>query len=920
MGASHPLAKIEPLLLLRQGGTVSQTTEFSPILRTKLYRPEISTAWVDRPHLLAQLDARRYRPLTLVSASAGYGKTTLVSSWLETSDTPSAWLSLDERDDDLVTFLTYFITAIQTMFPAACRDTLALLNAATLPPLPVLSRSLINELDQLEPAFTLVLDDFHLILDPAVHDLLNELMRHPPRPLHLVVISRRDPSLPITTLRARGQVTEIRSRELRFTVAETGALLQQMQGVAPEQTTAAHLTEKTEGWVTGIRLAILALRKQGDLDGLLNRLPENLHQHVADYLLAEVVSDQPAAIQAFLLKTSILSRLNGPLCDVMADLDEPEGNGQATLEWLREARLFTLPLRDQPGSYRYHHLFQEYLQNQLARRYGPADIAALHARAGSWYAQAGVVEEALHHLLAAGDTLGAAQLVEQHRHDLLNRDAFIALGKWLEMLPGELVQQRPALLLARAWVLNHQLNLQALPPILQSVEVLLDNEGSIRSQATEQSLRGEVDFFWAAIWYWQGHSRRSLECAQRSLERGPIAQPFFRSFATTYMGLAAQLAGQKEMALQTVDEAFERELAPDNMVTIRLLSVLLFIHLLSAELVESAQLTERNLKLAAEKNYGNLKTWGHYLLGYVHYEWNELKTSVHHLAQAVEKRYLLQRRAAIDSLVGLSLAFQARQQPDKANQTMKLLLEFALQTSNPTYVTIAQSCQARLSLLQGDLASATAWLQTADLSTDVSQMFIWLEVPRLTRCRALIARGSTPDLQAAVSELQVHLQAAEAGHNTLQMIHILLLQALAYQAQSKLDDALTSLERAVILARPGGFIQTFVEGGPPMAELLTRLVERGVAVDYVHQILAAFSASGSESQSPDPNQNLAEPLTRRELQTLQLLATDLSVEDIATEMVVSVATVRTHTKRIYRKLDVHSRLQADQRAKELGLL
>jgi LuxR family maltose regulon positive regulatory protein len=692
-----------------------------------------------------------------------------------------------------------------------------------------------------------------------------------------------------------------------------------MQGVAFDQATAAHLTQKTEGWVTALRLAILALRRQGSLDRLLRSLPENLHLHVADYLMAEVVSGQPPAIQEFLSKTSILGWLNGPLCDAVAELDEPECNGQAYLEWLHQTNLFTVPLDGRQGSYRYHHLFREHLQNELEHRYGPADIAALHTRASRWFAQAAFVDEALHHALAAGDALAAAQIVEQHRHELLNRDGQATLGKWLAMIPEELVQQRPALLLARAWVLHHQFNLQAILPILQAVEALLDNDGPVRAQATEPSLPGEVDFFWGSIWYWQGQSQRSLECFQRALQQGPTAQSHFRSYATMYLALAAQAAGRKEMTFQAVNEAFLREQAADNMVAIRLLSGLIFAHLLSAELAEAAQLSQQALKLAVEKDYGNLMAWNHYLLGYVYCEWNDLKTATHYLAQAVDKRHLLQQRAAIGSMVGLTLAYQAGQQPDEASQTMKLLLEFSLQTNNPTYVTIARSCQARLSLLQSDIASAIRWLQTADLSTDVGPMFIWLEVPRLTRCRALIARGSAQDLQEAVSELQTYLQTAEANHNTLQTIHILLLQALAYQAQSKLDDALTSLERAVILARPGGFIRAFADGGRPMAELLERLAERGIAVDYTRQILAAFPAPGFEAKSPEPNQNLPEPLTPRELQTLQLLATDLSVEEIAAEMVVSVATVRTHAKRIYSKLNVHSRDGAAQRAKELGL-
>ena len=457
---------------------MNNVNQFSDILRTKLYRPRYSGDLVQRPHLIKRLDARGQRPLTLVSASAGYGKTTLISSWLETCETPSAWLSLDEQDDDLVTFLTYFIAAIQTMFPATCQNTMALLNAATLPPLPVLGRSLINELDQLEPAFKLVLDDFHFILDKAVYDLLNELLRYPPRPLHLVVITRHDPSMLVSTLRARGKMIEIRSRDLRFTAVETAALLQQMLGVELDEATVANLTRKTEGWVTGLCLSILSLRHRDDLDRLLRSLPENLHLHVADYLMAEVVSGQPPAIQEFLMKTSILDWLNGPLCDVVAELDEPECNGQAYLEWLHNANLFTLPLSDQQGSYRYHHLFQEHLQNQLKRRYKPEEIASMHTRASTWFAKTGLVGEALRHALAVGDATVAADLVTKHRHELMNQERWRLLERWQNLLPREDVEKKVKLLLTQAWLMASKFRYEEIPPILERVEIILGGENA----------------------------------------------------------------------------------------------------------------------------------------------------------------------------------------------------------------------------------------------------------------------------------------------------------------------------------------------------------------------------------------------------------------------------------------------------------
>jgi LuxR family maltose regulon positive regulatory protein len=323
-------------------GDPPMPAETDILIRTKLHRPQITANLVARPWLLEWLSQHRRRPLTLVSASAGYGKTTLISSWLETIDSPSAWLSLDEYDDDLIVFLTYFIAAIQTIFPETGRQTQDLLNASTLPPVPVLTRSLSGELAQLTTPFILVLDDYHMIREAAIHDLLSQLLRHPSRAMHLVIITRGDPPLPIVKLRARGQMTEIRHQELRFKAAETTTFLQQMSVQADDIATAS-LTEKTEGWVTGLRLAALSLRHRGDISLLLKRMPENI-RYVTDYLLAEVLNQLAPATQDFLLKTSILDRMCGPLSDHVTELDEPECHGQAYLTWMLEQNLFITPL------------------------------------------------------------------------------------------------------------------------------------------------------------------------------------------------------------------------------------------------------------------------------------------------------------------------------------------------------------------------------------------------------------------------------------------------------------------------------------------------------------------------------------------------------------------------------------------------
>jgi len=367
------------------------------LINTKLYRPQIPENLVARPKLLEHLHSRRQRRLTLVSAPAGYGKTTLVSSWLEEGDWPCAWLSLDEYDDDRVTFLSYFIAAIQTICPDVGQETQALLKAPSLPPSPMLARSLIAELDQIDLPFVFVLDDYHFIHQTAIHELLTELLRHPPQSLHLVITTRSEPPLALSKLRARGQMTEIRLEELSFTQVETAALLQTTLGRRVSDTTAASLTEKTEGWITGLRLAILSLRHQDDLDGLLSKLPDHPH-YVTEYLIGEVLSSLPSPMKQYVLSSAILDRFCAPVCETILGLEQGSGEvsvaGYYFIEWVVKANLFTVSLDGEGIWYRYHHLFQQFLQQQLKRRYSPDDIAALHRRASRWYAENGFIDEA----------------------------------------------------------------------------------------------------------------------------------------------------------------------------------------------------------------------------------------------------------------------------------------------------------------------------------------------------------------------------------------------------------------------------------------------------------------------------------------------------------------------------------------------
>ncbi|MCP4405637.1 MAG: hypothetical protein GY801_51080, partial [bacterium] len=390
----------------------------------------------------------------------------------------------------------------------------------------------------------LVLDDYHLIHDPAIHTLLAELVRYPPGSLLLVLLTRKDPPLPLPALRAKDRIIEIRARDLRFSTAETVAFLQNVLDRSIDETSAAQVLEKTEGWITGLRLVSLSMGQNRNVEQMLKTLPEDSH-YITNYLLAEVLTQQAPAIRNFLLQTAVLNRFCAPLCEMVRPGTEAcEIGGQEFIAFLKETGLFVIPLDEQQQWFRYHHMFQKFLQRRLRELYSQAEIATLHTQASCWLAQHGLIEEALQHALATGDSIGAAELVERNRHTPLNEDKWYILEKWLARFPDTIVQQRPGLLMAKVWVANFQSTLWAIPPLLQQVDSLLEHD------AIEESLVGEIDFFKGLLLFWEGRIDRSLKLFGLALERLPQDHIGALNEAEIYFAMASQMAGQGKRAVQ----------------------------------------------------------------------------------------------------------------------------------------------------------------------------------------------------------------------------------------------------------------------------------------------------------------------------------------------------------------------------------
>jgi LuxR family transcriptional regulator, maltose regulon positive regulatory protein len=901
-------------------------TRASPIpLRTKFYRPSLPSDLVDRPRLIEPMNRALDRPLTLVAAPAGYGKSILVSSWLNTCERPSAWLSLDETVDDLGSFLAYFVTAIQTVFSGALQRTQTLLTGMSLPPIGVLAGTLINELDELERDFILVLEDYHAIRKQEIHDLLTALLQPPAKHMHLVLITRKDPPLPMSVLLARNQVAEIRSYDLRFSADETAAFMRNALGSPLPDEAIDTLAEKTEGWITSLRLAALTLRHSPDADGRIAGLRAlERNRNLTDYLMSEVLSQASPAVEDFLLKTAILDRMCGPLCEALLGYDDLGRNGQARLEWLEQNNLFTAFLDNERRWYRYHHLFRGFLQNRLEQWCDAGEVALLHARASAWFAGQGLLEEALQHALLGHDTPAAVRLMAEHRHALMDSELWQLHERAFRMFPVEAVAAFPDLMLMAAW--KARLGGSGAADVLDRV----DRAESLAAQMADQPehavhLRGEIDTLRTIVAYeTAADPDEVIALARRALATTPRAWYYVRSSAWLYLALAHQMTGRLDRAYAAVSEGQPEDVAEDGAVRARVAAARCFIEWMAGDLQAMPQGVAHILAVGETHHRLESLGWAHYLFSSAAYQRNDLPAAEAHARSVEEIRYLGRPMAYLQTAFIDASICQARGLPDQARQKLDLAFDFVRETRSDGLLPLAQAFQAELAARQGDLGAAGHWAATAKSHVPLTAMS-YFYAPQLALPKILLAQDTPASREQAAEVLSRLHDFVTSTHNTRFTIEVLALQALFHHAQGNNQSALAALEQAVTLAQPGGFIRAFVDLGPAPADLLRRMTLRGATRAYVDQILAAFAAERSSpppqsAAPPGAQAGLIEPLTRRELQVLDLLAQRMTAKEIAQVLILSDQTVKRHTANIYQKFGVHSRRQAVDSALSLGIL
>jgi LuxR family maltose regulon positive regulatory protein len=900
----------------------------APILATKLYIPPPRPKIVLRPRLIERLNEglSSGRKLTLISASAGFGKTTLVSEWVAGCGRPEpkvrvAWLSLDEGDNDPTRFLMYLVAALRTIAANIGKGVLAILESPQPSPTESILITLLNEIAAIPDNFVLVLDDYHVIdskpvdVSTSVDQALTFLLDHLPPQMHLVITTREDPRLPLARYRARGQLTELRAADLRFTPAEATDFLNQMMGLNLSAEDITALEIRTEGWIAGLQLAAISMQGHQDTASFIQSFTGS-HHFVLDYLIEEVLQQQSESIQTFLLRTSILDRMCGPLCDAVMGSPSASGQetaGQETLEYLEHANLFIVPLDNERRWYRYHHLFAELLQQRLHQSASSGKekggVAELHIRASQWYEDNGLEFEAFQHSAAANDVERAERIIEGKGIPLHVRGALVPVRNWLASLPETVLDARPSLGVMYATLALMAGQTTDVEEKLQAAEAALTAalQGAEPVDKT-RDLIGQIAAARATIALTRYQPEAMITQAHRALEYLHPDNLPSRVRAIWTLGFAHQVQGDRAAARQAFTEAVAISQASGNIrFTIVATISLAVIQEFENHLYQAVETYRGGLQLAGDHPQP-FENEAHLGLARIFYEWNDLEAAEQHGQQGLQLARQFDR--VIDRFV-ICEVFLARlklAQGDVAGAAALLAeIEQSVRQNNFVHrIPEVAAAQVLVLLRQGDLSAAAHLAQAHDFP--------------FSQARVLLAQG---DPSAALALLSPLRQQMEAKGWADEQLKVMVLQAVAFYAHGEKDHAVKLLGEALTLAKPGGFIRLFVDEGPPMAQFLREAASQRVMPDYIGKLLAAFEAEKQKSDDkPDlpPAKLLIESLSQRELKILQLIAQGLSNREIGERLFLALDTIKGHNRKIFDKLQVHSRTEAIARAHELGLL
>ena len=896
---------------------------FSSLLRTKLQPPRMSSDVVKRTRIVDCLDMDE-KTITLVSAPAGFGKSTIVTSWMSSCDREVAWISLDRNDNNLLRFGVYVIAAIHAVIPDQCHQTIAYLDGTMTPHPDELAVALINDVGDSSKEFVLVMDDFHIIADEEVLQFISFLIHAQPHQMHLVIISRSDPLLPLARLRVEYKLNEIRSRDLRFTESEAWEYLSSTLGQKIDRETAVSIHAKTEGWIVGLRLAAIAIQDGSQPKEQIIAFKGDTNRFVREYLTHEVLRGMPIEIQVFLYNTSILDQLHADLCEVVSELKP--GQGKEFLEDLLRLNLFIIPIDEDKGWYRYHHLFQEMLLQSLIMRSTREERFDLHVRASQWFVDHGYIDQAIEHALK-GDALDLAiSLVESQNFGLLNRFDRSTIERWIDLLPQELVWERPIILIIQAMTLFRQYRITALETLLDRAEQALIEFKSNYPEPAASKIRGQIDALKSATSYLIQHDyRESIALHETALAQLPPTARDMRSMAEIFGAFSRQALGNHSSAVERLRE-ITSDISPYGASKTQAFIGLCLIYFSIGQLSELEEVTNQFKTYASATEDINSTSGANYAAGFLQYERNDLNNAEESFQTVFDLRFRSNFVAGVTAACALARIFQCKGELDRAQKILDLIRVDAEKMHNTDLLTYVEATQAEQWLLGDKILLSMTWARTFHQPTLKDNLFIF-DLPILTQTRILNRHGSQKQLQLQRQQL-IKLAAELDSNNFLHR----RVQTLAHLATLNLklrsnEEARKNTATAIALSQSSGFIRSFVDAGPDLIPVLKELMDLGEASAYIGQILRSYDSkdpddpdirtSGEDTASQE---QLINPLSPREIEVLELIETGMTNQEIAQELVISHHTVRTHTSNIYAKLGEKNRTRAIYRARALGIL
>ncbi len=876
------------------------------ILNTKLQKPNLPDDYIYRPYLIDFLNKDIKRPLTLVSAGAGFGKSTLVSDWLDNLSYKKCWFSIDEQDNDLRNFLSYFIASVQNVIPSFGRNIYRNIFSPNIGSLNILTNNLINDLSDLQEDAFLVLDDFQNINNLEITNLISNILKYPPEKFHLIIISRTDPPLPLHKLRVANKMKDIRSAHLRFTNEEVKNFLQNNPNLKEDRDIISGLNDKFEGWVAGIRLLKIHLSYADNNVNQLEKFIQNTNLSET-YFIEELIKHVDDNTLHFLLQTSVFQKFTSSLSDYVLSTRNKSFSSKNIIKELLTKNLFLINLDNQNQWFRYHHLFQDVLQKELKKTYTEQDISKIHKKATSWFLENSFYEEAFYHIIQLNDVSETANFIRTNLYMPLNINKWFVLEKWLKHIPDRIINECPVLLTAQMWILHHKGVYWIIPELINKIEEIKNN--NIESY---DSIKHQLVFFKATINFWNGNIRKSLEQFDYVKKKMAFDKLGALSLSSIYFAIASQMLGDGTIIYKKIQFEIGRDNLPPDYKII-LLGALVYIKFLEGDLYTAERIAKRIAELSKSLKNEFYRAWYEFFMGYITFQQYRTEEAVSHFKNALKLVYLLNTHGPVDAFAGALLTLKQTNRNKEFEQIFNELTSFVYEWNNPTYNTITYSLKTRLSIIDNDLRKAAVEFKKTDMFFDVKTLTFNIEVPRITYCRLLLAENSIQKTNKAIDELTKIYDFVTQTHNIPQTIDVLVLLSVAYYKTNSLSKAIDSLTQALILAEKGHIIYPFVEQSETVNVILPEIKTNDENINEFISLLTETISNKNKIISVDS-------LSNRELDIINLLAQRLSNKEIADKLFISTSTVKRHTINIYQKLGVNKRREAVEMAQKNGVI